>query len=49
MAGIAGSSRYEPDPYLTADNAHVIYNASPHGITHVFAAQLPPEFLRSLD
>lgn len=47
--GIAGSSRYEPDPYFTADNGHVIYNASPFGITQVFAAEVPTEFLKSLD
>lgn len=46
--GIAGSSRYEPDPYFTADNRHVIYNGSPFGITQVFAAEVPPAFLASL-
>ncbi len=46
--GIAGSSRYEPDPYLTADNKHVIYNGSPFGTMQVFAAQVPDGFLASL-
>ncbi len=47
--GIAGCSRYEPDPYLTADNRFVIYNASPFGTMQVFAAAVPPAFLASLD
>ncbi len=47
--GIAGSSRYEPDPYLTADNKYVIYNASPFGVMQVFAAQVPEGFLEGLD
>ena len=47
--GIAGSSRFEPDPYFTADNRHVIYNASPFGLMQVFAARVPEAFLASLD
>lgn len=35
--------------YLTADNRHVIYNADPRGITHVFKAELPDDFLANLD
>jgi len=46
--GIAGSSRYEPDPYLTADNRYVVYNASPFGLMQVFAAEVPQEFWQSL-
>ncbi len=46
--GIAGSSRFEPDPYFTADNRHVVYNASPFGAVQVFAAEVPPDFLPSL-
>jgi len=46
--GIAGSSRYEPDPYFTADTRYVIYNASPFGLTQVFAAEIPAGFLDSL-
>ena len=47
--GLAGSSWYEPVPYFTADNRHVIYNASPFGTNHVFAVRVSPEFLKSLD
>ena len=47
--GIAGNSRYEPDPYFSADNRYVIYNASPFGVMQVFAAELPADFLASLD
>ncbi|MDA1139535.1 MAG: hypothetical protein O3B01_13225 [Planctomycetota bacterium] len=47
--GIAGSSRFEPDPYFTADNRYVIYNASPFGTMQVFAAEVPEEFMRRLD
>jgi len=47
--GIAGSSRYEPTPYFTADNRYVIYSASPFGLMQVFAAEVPPGFLSSLD
>ena len=46
--GIAGSSRFEPTPYFTADSRYVIYNGSPFGIMQVFAARLPPGFLESL-
>ncbi len=35
--------------YFTADNKHVIYNADPHMIGHVYAARVPDAFLRSLD
>jgi hypothetical protein len=35
--------------YFTADNQHVIYNADPYGIGHVWAARVPPEFLKSLE
>ena len=46
--GIAACSRFEPDPYLTADNRYVIYNASPFGSMQVFAAEIPSDFLPSL-
>lgn len=46
--GTAGSSRYEPNPYFTADNRYVIYNSSPLGTLQVFAARVPAEFLESL-
>ena len=35
--------------YFTADNKHVIYNADPNGIGHVWAARIPDGFLESLD
>lgn len=47
--GICGSSRYEPNPYLTADNRQVIYNGSPFGVLQVFAAEVPEAFLSSLE
>lgn len=47
--GIAGCSRFEPDPYFTADNRFVIYNASPFGVMQVFAAEVPESFLNDLD
>lgn len=47
--GLAGSSRYEPTPYFTADNKHVIYNGSPLGINQVFSARVPDGLLASLD
>ena len=47
--GICGSSRYEPNPYFTADNRHVIYNGSPFGLLQVFAAEVPEGFLESLN
>lgn len=47
--GLAGASRYEPTPYFTADNQHVIYNGSPLGINQVFAARVPEGLLESLD
>ena len=34
--------------YFTADNKHVIYNADPTMIGHVWAARIPPGFLESL-
>lgn len=47
--GICGRSPYEPNPYLTADNRYVIYNAAPFGLMQVFAAEVPDPFWRSLD
>lgn len=47
--GICGRSPYEPNPYLTADNRNVIYNAAPFGLMQVFAAEVPEAFWRSLD
>jgi len=36
-------------PYFTSDNRHVIYNADPGDITHVYAARIPVGFLESLE
>jgi hypothetical protein len=47
--GLAGTSRFEPTPYFTADNKHVIYNGSPLGLNQVFAARVPEGLLESLD
>ncbi len=34
--------------YFTADNSHVIYNADPFGLSHVYKARIPDGFLESL-
>jgi len=39
----------EPTPYFTADNRHVLYDTSPFGLNQVFAAEVSPEFLASLE
>lgn len=45
-----GGAQYtHPHPYLTGDNGHVIYNADPRGIPHVYKARIPDGFLASLD
>ena len=38
-----------PHAYFTADNKHVIFNADPTLIGHVWAARIPEGFLESLD
>jgi hypothetical protein len=38
-----------PHAYFTADNKHVVYNADPTMIGHVYAARVPEAFLASLD
>ncbi len=35
-------------PYITTDNRHVIFNSDGYGAPHVFAAEITPEFLKSL-
>lgn len=35
--------------YFTVDNKHVIYNANPNEIGHVWAARIPKGFLEALD
>ena len=37
-----------PHAYLTADSRHVIYNADPTMVGHVYAARVPEGFLQSL-
>lgn len=44
-----GAAASHPHAYFTADNKHVIYNADPYWIGHVFAARVPAGFLESLD
>jgi len=46
--GIAGSADFEPNPYMTADNRHVVYNGSPWGIQQSFVATVPEGFLDGL-
>jgi len=38
-----------PHAYFTADSKHVIYNANPSMVGHVWAARIPEEFLKSLE
>jgi len=47
-ASSGGAQFSHAHPYLTTDNRHAIYNADPQGIPHVFAAEIPEEFLASL-
>ncbi len=47
--GIAGAASFEPNPYMTADNRHVVYNGSPWGIQQSFVATVPEGFLEGLD
>jgi len=50
MSSGGGNQCRHTHPYLTADNGHVIYNADPFfAPPQVFAARIPPEFLKSLD
>lgn len=37
-----------PHAYFTADNKHVIFNADPYMVGHVYAARVPEGFLESL-
>jgi hypothetical protein len=47
-AEMGGPASSHVHPYLTADNAHVIYNADPKGLGQVHKARLPDGFLASL-
>ena len=44
----AASIQISSNAYFTADNKHVIYNADPTMIGHVYAARVSEEFLKSL-
>lgn len=45
-----GNQSTHTHPYLTADNRHVIFNSDPyHSIPQVYAAEIPDDFLKSLD
>ncbi|MCM8758408.1 MAG: oligogalacturonate lyase family protein [Candidatus Omnitrophica bacterium] len=44
-----GAACSHPHPYITADNKNVIFNADPFGISHVHAARIPDDFLKSLE
>jgi len=44
-----GPACSHPHPYLTADNKHIIYNADPTLICHVYKAHIPDEFYESLE
>lgn len=43
-----GDAGRQVNPYFTADNQHVIFNADPDGVVNVFAAEIPAGFLESL-
>lgn len=50
MASGGGNQSTHSHPYFTADNRHIIFNADPYySIPQVYAAQLPDDFLNSLD
>lgn len=50
MASGGGNQSTHSHPYLTADNRHVIFNSDPyHSIPQVYAAEIPDDFLASLD
>ncbi|NQU11356.1 hypothetical protein HQ590_11225 [bacterium] len=49
QASCGASACSHAHPYFTADNQHVIYNADPYMVGHVYAARVPPAFLESLD
>ena len=50
MPGILAGAQYtHPHAYFTTDTRHVIYNANPQGVPHVFKAEIPDGFLANLD
>jgi len=48
-AGGGAAACSHPHAYFTADNKHVIFNADPTLIGHVWAARIPEGFLESLN
>jgi hypothetical protein len=44
-----GAASTHPHPYFTADSQRVIYNADPCQVCHLHMAQLPDDFLASLE
>lgn len=50
VTGILSGAQYtHPHAYFTTDTRHVIYNANPQGVPHVFKADIPDGFLENLD
>ena len=45
----SGSHWRQATPYFTSDNSHVIYNADPGDVTHVFSAKVPEGFYATLE
>jgi hypothetical protein len=49
MSYAGGNQCTHTHPYITADNKHVVFNANPFwGVSQVFAATIPQEFLMNL-
>ena len=44
-----GAASTHPHAYFTTDNRHVIYNADPHHVCHVYKARVTDEFMESLE
>lgn len=44
-----GDAGRQVNPYFMADMRHIIFNADPDGVVNVYAAEIPPGFLESLD
>lgn len=44
-----GDAGRQVNPYFTADLKHVIFNGDPDGVVNVFAAEIPDDFLKTLN
>lgn len=44
-----GAAASHPHPYFTADNKRVVYNADRYHVCHIHVAQLPEDYLASLN